>query len=1000
MQFGRLIGRAVAAIAVGMLVFSAREGGSGAAQSLGPHLRLERERFDPLAARPSPSEEGTTTWLVQFTGPVREEWKEAARAAGAHLAFYLPDHAFLTQMDAATAERVRALPHVRWVGPWHPRFRLAKSVSETAATLYDVQTFSGIDLSALSAAVAQLGGLVLAAVDNGFAGYLRVQIAPGTVAALAALDGVVWVEPHEVPHVLNDRAAAVLRAPEVWHELGLTGEGQLIAIADTGLDTGDLASIHPDFAGRVVKTYCLSRPDPCNWGDEHGHGTHVAGSALGSGVASGARPAEGRYAGSAAGIAPRAGIVVQAIGGVGNTLSAPADVGDLVRLAARDGAFIHSNSWGGGSDSAYRVNAQQIDYALWQERAALALFAAGNSGRDRDRSGRIDLRSLASPGTAKNVLTVGASENNRPETRLTYGLLNPLLWPVPPIATDPIANRIDGIAAFSSRGPTADGRLKPDVVAPGTQVFSTFSRLSPLRGATSATSYAFSSGTSMATPLVAGAAALVREWLHVQRRIDLPSGALLKALVINGAEDIAPGQYGTDPAVQEIPFLRPNPVAGFGRVNVRSSLAPTGLDLWLADETHGLATGETWEATIFTTGPGPLRVTLAWSDFPGQPGAATVLVNDLDLEVRGPDALLHLGNAGAYPPGDPCLRGRADACNTVESVFLPQAPPGRYHLSVRAYTVPQGARQPFALVVAGVGVGAGPGQRTPLQPPPPPARGQDCGGQQGSGVYLYDQPAFAGKCAFFTADAPDADHWHIGNDAAQSLRIVGNLSVILWSDRAFQGRAMPLTGPIAVPDLATLPCAVHCIGPKEVSSLQVRSNGVPLEPPVSGSGDPRLPSGLLVPGNCDGNAGLYLYSEPNFGGKCTRIMLGDPPWYSGNANAWHIGNDAAQSLRLVPRGRTLDDGRFEPASGLRATLYRDLFFGGAWTQITSTLLELPDLAVPPPGYSGPWIGAKTVSSARLEIVQLPAAGSLSTSVVGGESVTTWLPLVASRSFGP
>ncbi|GIW08786.1 MAG: hypothetical protein KatS3mg060_3591 [Dehalococcoidia bacterium] len=993
MRSGHVVWRWTAAALIGGIIAALGAVSGGTAQPAPPLIRLQRGAFDPLAGRLAQDETGGNAWIVQFDGPVEERWKSAVRQSGGELAFYLPDHAFIARMDAAAAERVRALPNVRWVGPWRTAFRISAAASSSGD--YMVQTFSGADLGRLGRAIAGLGGVVFGATDTGFAGYLRVRIAAGAAPALAALDDVVWVEPYDAPETLNDRAVPVLGVPEVRQDLGLYGAGQIVAVADSGLDTGHLATVHPDFAGRVVKAYCLSRPDPCNWADDNGHGTHVAGSVLGSGAASGALPEENLYAGSEAGVAPRAGLIVQAIGGPGSAVYPPLDAGDLLRLAVRDGAFVQTNSWGGGATGAYRLNAQQVDYALWQERTALMLFAAGNSGQDRDRSGRVDLASLASPGTAKNVITVGASENNRPEIRTTYGQLSAFAWPVPPIIADPIANRIEGMAAFSSRGPTADGRLKPDVVAPGTHVLSAFSRFSPLRGATASTAYRFLSGTSMATPLTAGAAILFREWLQTRRGIHTPSGALIKAVVINGADDIAPGQYGTDPATQEVPVVRPNPISGFGRVNVAASLAPAGgREVWIADETIGLATGETWERSLTTSGAGPLRVTVVWMDFPGQPAAAKQLVNDLDLEVVGPEGAVRHGNAGAYAPGDRCLRGSADACNSVETVILSHAPAGTYRIRVRAYTVPQGERQPFAVVVTGIGIGTGPGQASPPRPPQPVAAGRPCDDETVSGVYLYDQPGFAGKCSYFSADSPFADRWHIGNDAAQSLRIVGALTAVLWSDAAYQGQASAFTGPVAVADLAAAPCTAGCVGPKTASSIQVRSQGQPLNPPEPSGSAPHVPDGVVVPGNCDGNAGLYLYSEPAFGGACTRIMLGDPVWFTGNANTWFIGNDSAQSLRLLPRGRTLDDGRFEAAMGLRVTLYEDLFFSGSSTQITGTWLEIPDLAVPPAGYHGRWIGAKTVSSARLEIVQLPSTGDLTTTFSDG--FTSWLPLATVR----
>ncbi len=96
-------------------------------------------------------------------------------------------------------------------------------------------------------------------------------------------------------------------------------------------------------------------------------------------------------------------------------------------------------------------------------------------------------------------------------------------------------------------------------------------------------------GTSMATPLTAGAATLVREWLTEMRGFSNPSAALMKAVLINGATDLSPGQY-TSP--QEIPAQRPNNVSGWGRVNLPESIDPPApRQVWLRDYTAGLSTG-------------------------------------------------------------------------------------------------------------------------------------------------------------------------------------------------------------------------------------------------------------------------------------------------------------------------------------------------------------------------------------------------------------------------
>ncbi len=131
------------------------------------------------------------------------------------------------------------------------------------------------------------------------------------------------------------------------------------------------------------------------------------------------------------------------------------------------------------------------------------------------------------------------------------------------------------MVAFSARGPCLDGRYKPDIVAPGTWILSTRSSVAtfpdnfgrPGWGAYNSY-YLYNGGTSMATPLAAGAAALMREYLMEEKGFSPPSAALIKAALLNSAEDISPGQYGTGSA-QEIPDSPvPNNVEGWGRLNL------------------------------------------------------------------------------------------------------------------------------------------------------------------------------------------------------------------------------------------------------------------------------------------------------------------------------------------------------------------------------------------------------------------------------------------------
>lgn len=303
-------------------------------------------------------------------------------------------------------------------------------------------------------------------------------------------------------------------------------------------------------------TQALGRPD--RWDDPDGHGTHVCGSVLGSGVAS-----TGLYKG----VAYQARLVLQSALGEYGGVFTPPDMNDLFRAAFTNGARIHSNSWGSDKQGEYTLDCRNVDQFVWEHGTMLVLFAAGNQGVDYNEDGIVDPDGIGSPAAAKNCLTVGAAESVR-ATNVTWGGKHPYDYPAEPIFSDLMtgpAGAPQGMAAFSSRGPCDDGRIKPDIVAPGTFIVSARSRAhtNDVDVAPGNTNYMFASGTSMAAPLTAGAAALARQWLTSVAGIQEPSAALLKALLISGARNMAPGQYGTG-AAQEIPACPPQPGAGLG----------------------------------------------------------------------------------------------------------------------------------------------------------------------------------------------------------------------------------------------------------------------------------------------------------------------------------------------------------------------------------------------------------------------------------------------------
>ncbi len=297
------------------------------------------------------------------------------------------------------------------------------------------------------------------------------------------------------------------------------------------------------------------------------------------------------------------------------------------------GAKISSNSWGSPNGSLYDGSAQAYDAGVRDadpgtngNQELIYVFAAGNQGASEN--------TIGSPGTGKNVITVGATENLRP-------------FPPPPdnlCGTDP-ADDPHNVVAFSSRGPAQGQRVKPDVVAPGTHIQAGASVFSGYDGADVCVKYfpesppqqifTYSSGTSHSTPAVAGIASLAYWWIEhggagsAAGSVDeigghrAPSPALMKAWLIDhpsyldgsGANDDLPS-YGQ----------------GYGMPNMADMFSDT--PKFIDDQSTTFDnTGETRTYTLGIADPTqPVRVTLAYTDAPGALGVGSI-VNDLDLDV-------------------------------------------------------------------------------------------------------------------------------------------------------------------------------------------------------------------------------------------------------------------------------------------------------------------------------------------------------------------------------
>ena len=689
-------------------------------------------------ARAHPSYKGTRAlpsgphhYLVQFIGPIKDEWLEGVRSAGGEPREPHGNFVYVVRGDEQALGRVAELPFVRWVGHLPYEERLAEPVAaaiggQAAPTLprtrllpdaYTVEFFGADDVKHAADEVRQLGLTVL--VEEPQARILVVEASDKPAArrrqltALARVHGVRKVRERAVSRPSNDVATGLMATTQAMGNpgLGLSGKGEIVGICDTGLDTGAAATVHRDFAGRVaaIRSYPITA-DFATYitnpgGDDgaadldSGHGTHVAGSVLGDG--SGSAGLAG-VAGPIRGCANGAQLVFQAVEQAmawknpafiqryGRYLLAgiPVDLKVLFGDAYGQGARVHSNSWGGGDPGAYDEQCLALDQFLWDHKDFSVVVAAGNDGTDADGDGKINPMSVTAPGTAKNCITIGACENRRPAFNAdTYGQWWPKDYPVAPFKGDSMADNPNQVVPFSSRGPTKDGRTKPDVVAPGTFILSTRSTMiAPNNQAWAAFPasklYFFMGGTSMATPLVSGAVALLREYLRKRKRIAAPSAALLKATLIAGATRL-PG-YGTTGAVMDTD-------QGYGRVSLDAVLAPPApAAVQFRDVRPGLRTGEVDRRTLnVKSNAAPLRIALAYSDFP-----APTLVNNLNLIVTAPDGRRLAGNqrAGATPT--------PDVSNNTEVVHVAKPAAGRWQVEVVGSNVPNGPQE-FALVILG-----------------------------------------------------------------------------------------------------------------------------------------------------------------------------------------------------------------------------------------------------------------------------------------------------------
>ncbi|MBP9902725.1 MAG: S8 family serine peptidase, partial [Verrucomicrobia bacterium] len=688
----------------------------------------------PEAFRASPD---TAYYIVQFDHAVAAADRALLEGVGAVVSHYVPNSAYAVHLGPGELDAVRNLPGVQYIEPYHPYFKMSADIRDTLVGTpsdlskaradsghYNVMTFRGVD--DVTKDIEKAGGQVTRVQSVDGRQVVSVECDPSALQALLAQDSVQWVEPVVERKPMNDLANRRIRATsfKTLHPT-LKGDGVVINVTDSGIDfTNPGYAINPNLPTSTnINTriaYYEARPSSLSDGvpgDMNGHGTHVSGSILGNGALSStvvASPGSGSgpYGASTfAGIAPNATVVML------EDFISFTDA-EQAEVAYKKGARISNNSWGdslfqyGAFSAIWDALVRDADSTTVGDQQYIALFAAGNEGDGNDDGTGGTPSTVGQPGNAKNVITVGAVE----QARLANNLLS--------LGINETDTDTDWqIASYSSRGPvqSTDVRLKPDIVAPGSYVLSIQSHetltddlLEPFLphrdyragNVNSGTNFAFLSGTSMATPVSAGGAALIYQ--HFTNTYGFaPSPAMMKATMVVGARMVNSIIYKLP-----IQFLLGVVDQGWGLLDVERSVdgpriqatdEVTPLD---EDDTTPLQTGNAYTRQI-TVGPGEggLKIALAWTDVAGTPGNSAQLVNNLDLRVFGPGGARYLGNYfdldginSRNIVQDGVTTNSGDIFNNVELVVLGNATPGTYSIQVVGREVPSGP-QNFALAI-------------------------------------------------------------------------------------------------------------------------------------------------------------------------------------------------------------------------------------------------------------------------------------------------------------
>lgn len=571
--------------------------------------------------------------LIQFEQLPGNEEKQLMKDAGIKLIQYVPQNTYTALARNMPDSNTLARAKVRAIVELKPEQKMAPGLTLFNHSPNTLRPSAKLDLwisyptiMDAQTVIKELTSRQIEIIPSLYSGFgvIGVRISSDRLSELASLDFIEYVQKAPGGDVeLNNKSRVLSRANVLQSAApggrNLRGEGITIGIGDNGSFLP-----HLDLTGRVIDRFALGNGN---------HGMHVAGTAAGAGLL------QEKYTG----YLPKASVIGQAFSKI--LAYSPEYVQD-------HGMVVTNNSYGNVVDDCTTFGVYDL-YSNIMDQLAFALpnlqnvFAAGNSGNYQCGLYATGYRTvLGAYQSAKNIISVGSTTES-------------------------------GVLYFnSSRGPVADGRIKPEIVAQGVAVISTYPT----------NLYGFSTGTSMASPAVTGGLGLLYQRYRQLHSNLNPSNALMKALLCNGATDL--GNPG------------PDYLYGFGQMNLLRSITMLENNNYIESSVAASATN-THSITIpVGSNIAQLKVMLYWNDAPAAMLAAHTLVNDLDLEVQTPSATTVLPFVLDTLPvnvGNNATRG-ADHINNIEQVVIDNPVAGIYTFRVKGTTIPLAASSNYVLV--------------------------------------------------------------------------------------------------------------------------------------------------------------------------------------------------------------------------------------------------------------------------------------------------------------